>query len=408
MKNSLKISGIVGFILYLVFHSQVSAIPEIQPMGNLKSMPLAFTENQGQWDEEVLFRADASGATIWITVDDVVYRFTRRITGNEVVTDDQIGRHLERFDFRPDSLEHFVIKAKFIGSNPNPRVVGEDLMAYRCNYFIGNDPAKWRTDVPNYRAIVIHGIFPGVDLRFGGNTASELNYQYLLAPGVDGSQIGIEYEVPDGILVDEAGRLTAGNGWGEIPGLLTTPGDNFATFSNFISSNPTVSTGVTNGVSEYGYSRGMTLEYSTFLGGNDTDRGNAIAVDGSGCAYVTGETLSSNFPDTNACVDTLSGNYDAFVTKFSAAGDSLLYSTYLGGSGVDRGHGIAVDDLDCAYITGYTESSEITFPLVDAPYYIYRGNGDAFVTKLSAAGDSLRFSTYWNNPTAVCGIYLWG
>ena len=113
---------------------------------------------------------------------------------------------------------------------------------------------------------------------------------------------------------------------------------------------------------------GSALVYSTYLGGNDLDQGNAIAADSMGNAYVTGVTWSTDFPTKNAIQPTCRGcpNYrsDAFVTKISATGSALVYSTYLGGSRGAAGTGIAVDASSDTYVTGYTES--IDFPTINA------------------------------------------
>lgn len=139
---------------------------------------------------------------------------------------------------------------------------------------------------------------------------------------------------------------------------------------------------------------GTALVYSTYLGGSDTDTGDAIAVDAFGNAYVTGSTQSSDFPTTLGAYDTtLGGVVDAFVTKLNATGTALLYSTYLGGSGLDRGGGITVDASGNAYVTGFTQSND--FPTTPGAFQtIMNGTEDAFVTKLNAAGTALVFSTF--------------
>src|SRR5260370_5871111 len=135
------------------------------------------------------------------------------------------------------------------------------------------------------------------------------------------------------------------------------------------------------------------VDYSTYLGGNSTDNGGGIAVDSSGNAYVIGSTISPNFPTKNPFQASLGGNADVFVTKFSADGQSLVYSTYLGGNGDDfPGRIIAVDSSGNAYVTGNTSSTN--FPTKNPFQATYGGNVDAFVTKLSADGQSLIYSTY--------------
>lgn len=113
-------------------------------------------------------------------------------------------------------------------------------------------------------------------------------------------------------------------------------------------------------------STGVRL-YSTYLGGTNYDTGNGIAADAAGNAYVTGQTVSGDFPLLNASQATYGGSFgDAFVTKFNAAG-ARAYSTYLGGEGPDTGMGIAVDTAGNAYVTG--EGASSNFPLVNPIFH---------------------------------------
>lgn len=140
---------------------------------------------------------------------------------------------------------------------------------------------------------------------------------------------------------------------------------------------------------------GNALVYSTYLGGSAYDSASGIATDIAGNAYVTGTTLSANFPLASAFDSTRSGHNDAFVTKLNPAGSALVYSTLLGGSDVDEGTDIAVDAAGSAYVTGSTYSAD--FP-VQGAFQSARGGpageNDAFVTKLSAAGNTLVYSSY--------------
>lgn len=141
-----------------------------------------------------------------------------------------------------------------------------------------------------------------------------------------------------------------------------------------------------------------SLVYSSYLGGTNGDNGGGIAVDSANNAYVTGITSSANFPTSvNAFQKNFggsNGNPDAFVTKVNAAGNGLIYSTYLGGSKDDRGLGIAVDSAGNAYVTGFT-SSIFDFPTKNALQNNYGGGArDPFLTKLNATGSSLVYSTY--------------
>ncbi len=139
-------------------------------------------------------------------------------------------------------------------------------------------------------------------------------------------------------------------------------------------------------------SSGSVLSYSTYLGGSDDDIGNGIAVDGSGNAYVTGETASSDFPTQNPYQGIHADGRDVFITKLASSGSALTYSTYLGGNSLDTGNGIAVDGSGNAYVTGVTGSSD--FPTQSPFQGEHNGEGDAFAAKFNSSGSALTYSTY--------------
>jgi hypothetical protein len=152
---------------------------------------------------------------------------------------------------------------------------------------------------------------------------------------------------------------------------------------------------------------GSELLYSSYLGGNSYDIGNSIAIDAGGNAYITGGTYSSNYPVTNgAFQNTLGGYENVFVTKMNPAGSALIYSTFIGGSGIsnggtsfggygDQGNSIIIDSSMNAYITGYTNSTD--FPTTKDAFQTSLGgsqNQNTFVTKLNSTGSVLLYSTY--------------
>lgn len=141
------------------------------------------------------------------------------------------------------------------------------------------------------------------------------------------------------------------------------------------------------------------LAYSTYLGGSAQDVGTAIAIDSSGNMYVTGYMDSANFPTKNAYQSTCNSNcagaiYNVFVTKLNSAGSALVYSTYLGGSGTDYGSSIQVDSSGEAYVAGYTKGSS-NFPTKNPIQAKSGGARDGFITKFTAAGSALAYSTYF-------------
>jgi hypothetical protein len=137
---------------------------------------------------------------------------------------------------------------------------------------------------------------------------------------------------------------------------------------------------------------GNGILYSTYIGGGNDEVGTGIAVDSSGDAHVTGYTFSTDLPTTNPFQTNKGWGYDAFVTKLSASGSALIYSTYLGGGSLDYGNKIAVDFPGNAYVTGYTYSTD--FPTANPFQPANGGASDAFITKINASGSALIYSTY--------------
>ncbi|QUI23467.1 SBBP repeat-containing protein [Vallitalea pronyensis] len=152
---------------------------------------------------------------------------------------------------------------------------------------------------------------------------------------------------------------------------------------------------------------GSAVIYSTYLGGNDSDIGDDVAIDSTGSAYVTGGTLSIDFPTTAGAFQTVfGGNSDAFVTKFNVDGTAPVYSTYLGGNSDDGGNAIAIDNMGSAYVTGATKSGN--FPVTPGAFQptFSGGDFDGFVTKLDIDGSALMYSTYLGGSDRDIGFAI--
>ena len=214
-----NVSVLITFVIILsttqvVFSNEIiktdwssESLSNVQVTKSLASMPLSFTENQGQWDDKVQFRAIASGATMWFASDGAYYQFTRTIkTENSdpisVVDKRYSLMPYNRKNRQPKAVETMMIKAHFVGSNANPIMRGVDELEYKCNYFIGNDPNEWHTDVPNYSAVMYEEIYDGIDLKYYGN-GKQMEYDFIVSPGADYSQIKIQYEGAESIAIND-------------------------------------------------------------------------------------------------------------------------------------------------------------------------------------------------------------
>jgi hypothetical protein len=373
--------------------SPASRVTLAEVQTSLESMPPAFTQNMGQWDEQVLFQADLGGASMWITVGGVYYQFTRRYVGS-----DSSVQVLERNSVA-DSLETLVLKAAIIGARADAVASGDSLLDCRRNYFLGNDSSRWRSNVASYRSVVLHEVYPGIDVTYYGRDG-RLEYDFLVSAGADYSQIRIEYEGAERVSVAADGALVVSTDWGELHELAPVV---FQEVNGV--RRPVTAEYLMTGQSSFGFHLGPdfdsslpvvidpVLVYSTYLGGGINDGGRGIAVDESGAVYVTGETFSSNFPTMNPYESSRRGYLSAVVSKLTKAGNALIYSTYLGGSITDASYAVAVNSQGEAYVVGFTSSTD--FPTAGAVQGSFGGgSSDAFLAKLSSEGDHLLWSTY--------------
>jgi hypothetical protein len=292
--------------------------------------------------------------------------------------------------------EQAVVRMNLAGANQLPSAQGLDPLPGVSNYYLGNDPSRWRTGVPQYGKLLLSEVYRGVDLLCYG-TDRNLEYDFVVAPGADPGQVRLDWDGVDKLALNGDGDLTLRTSVGEIvqkrPRVYqqTAAGRVEVAAKYVIGPNRQV----TFALARYNRHQPLIIDpqliYSTYLGGNSFDYAYAIATDSSSSTYVAGATSSATFPLVSP-IKTTNASQDAFVTKFSPAGDTLLYSTYVGGGGNETAYAIAVDSSGATYITGDTSSDN--FP-VQSPYQSLLGGGfwDAFVVKLTPAG-ALSYSTY--------------
>ena len=394
----------------LVQYSGIPA-PASKPLLNeaYGKLPLAFEANTGQADPEVRFLSRGNGYTLFLTATEAVLSLSRTAVSKVA------GRENNEV-----ASKGTVLRVKLVRANPEPTVVGINELPGKSNYFIGNDPTKWRTNVPNYARVEYRDVYSGVNLVYYGNQR-QVEYDFVVAPGADPARIRFSVEGADKVEVDSQGDLVLQVKGGEIrfhkPVVCQeTDGARRQIAGGFVLTDGTPhsafhtphSTEVGFEIAAYDATRPLvidpTLAYSTYFGGPGNDSAYAIAVNSSGNVYITGSTFSANFPTGRPWQSALYGSSDAFVAKLNVTGSALVYSTYLGGSAADRGLGIAVDASGNAYVTGQTYSSD--FPTVNALQRFSAGGGEAFVTKLNASGSALAYSTYFGGSKDDIGTAI--
>ena len=353
---------------------------------SLVRLPLIFEPNQGQTASRVQFLAHGAGHGLFLTGEGAILSMRRSGRGPEI------------------------IRMALDGVNKNPAASGDELLPGKSNYFIGNDPAKWHRDIPQFARVRYQDVYPGIDLVYYGNQGL-LEYDFKVAPGVDPRQIALRFEAPQRLRLDAQGNLLLGGDVRlEAPRVYQKIGDeersvvgHFALAGNR----------VTFEIGNYDRSRALiidpVLSYSTFLGGSGNEGCSAIVPSGlptSGCPaiaidlggniYITGATTSADFPNPSA-PPALKGPADAFVAKLNPAASGsaqLVYSAYIGGGGTETTAGIGVDSGFNVTVVGNTDSSD--FPTTANAFQTARAssNTHAFVTKIDAAGANLLYSTF--------------
>jgi hypothetical protein len=336
-------------------------------------IPTSFIANEGQTDKSVKFFTRGRGYGLFLTSTQAVL----------VLSKD------------PKSL---VVRMRLVGTNPNSPLNGVDELPGKANYFIGSDPSRWRTNIPTYAKVRQREVYPGVDLVYYGR-GTQLEYDFEVAPGTNPDAIRLAFEGNEQVSIDDHGNLIVATGGEEIQFLKPLAYQDVAGKQQNIAIDYSLLNSRTVGfkIGKYNVREPLVIDpilsYSTYLGGTFEDYGKAIAVDSAGNAYVTGYTISTNFPTANPLQPANGGYGDAFIAKLNASGTALVYSTFLGGSSGEYGNSIAVDAVGNAYVTGQTQSTN--FPISNAFQSVYGGSEfDAFATKLNATGSALIYSTY--------------
>lgn len=369
---------------------------------------MSFEASPAETNSGVNFLARGAGYTLFLKPAEAVFVLNRQ-DSRVAAQNSKVQTRRSKVDDAIKNAAPKVLRMKFIGADRTATAIGADKLPGKVNYFTGNVPSEWRTEVPTYARVSYGQIYPGVDLVYYGNQR-QLEYDLVVSPGSDARDIKLQFDGADKIEVDAAGDLLLSLGETVIRqpkpvAYQEVSGERRAVEARY-AVDPEGQVGFAIGA--YDTQNPLiidpTLVYSTYLGGSGTDEGVDIAVDSAGSAYICGDTTSTNFPTANALDTTFgggtfSGARDAFITKLNPAGTALVYSTYLGGSGggVDNGDDrcskIKVDASGNVYVAGETHSAD--FPTANAFQATYGGGfSDAYVTKLNAAGSALVYSTF--------------
>ena len=296
---------------------------------------------------------------------------------------------------------------KLQGANPKAKIAGVEELTGKSNYLIGHDTQKWRHDVTRFAKVKYQAVYPGIDLIYYGQQR-QLEYDWIVAPQANVDQIRLSVAGVSRMQVDPGGDLILQTSGGEVrqhkPIIYQeADGEKQLIEGRYVMKG---SREVGFELAAYDSTRAVVIDpvlsYSTYLGGNGTESQDpGIVLDKTGNIYLAGRTASADFPILNAFQPNYGGTGvdgvgDVVVTKLSADGATLIYSTYLGGSGDDEAYSLAVGTDGSVYVAGDTSSTN--FPLKN-PFQasfstVFVDSYHAFITKLTPDGSALVYSTY--------------
>ncbi|MGE5341637.1 MAG: SBBP repeat-containing protein [Candidatus Omnitrophota bacterium] len=383
-----------------------SELNKIKIDKNFGKMPLYFIPNEGQLDKRVFYYVQGKDKTIYFTSEGVTFSLSEQ---SKRKTDSR-DKHkpLEQFQNIPQSGKRWTVQLEFIGARKDVKPVSLEDTGTVISYFKGKE-SEWKTGISTASKIMYRDLWPGIDLIYYG-TVNQMKYEFVVHPGADPNRIKLAYHGAGDVRENPKGQLEvktpAGNfhddkpvAWQDIAGKRVSVSLKYALQTENKSADSYI----------YGFSVGkydknqslildpVVIVYCGYIGGSGSDEGHGIAVDKWGCVYVTGYTDSSEFAFPVKVGPNLTysgGSYDAFVAKIKSDGTGLVYCGYIGGSDYDVGNSISVDASGCAYVVGYTGSTEATFPVKVGPDLTHNGKYDTFVAKIKADGTGLVYCGY--------------
>ncbi len=463
-----KISQILPAILLLLLGisawsvaNEIAARKQVETLFRSSDKPLAFTENKGQWDARVKYKAEGRNGLTWFFENDgLSLVVTTPDSTQKPLADPSVGAygntpasfgdplhkgrpqryplksHALKWRFVPSSVGRALLPVNSLSGSlsrarvPDPRITAaifaSDPLSWNSNYFLGNDSSKWAPDCKNYTNLTYKNVWQGVDIVYH-EFKNQVKYDLFVAPGADAGQIRWQVEGLSGKLAIDRNEIvlptSLGNLKETIPGCYQMIGGKRV---------PVSAEYVLYGTDQYGFtfpqgydhSKQLYIDplvYSTYLGGSGDgvdERCRAVCSDSTGGAIVVGYTHSTNYPVSTGAYQTSNvGHLDCLITHLNNSGSSVLFSTYLGGVNDENCYAVCLDSAYSICITGSTYSTD--YPTTaTALQSTHRYSSDCFITRLNYSGSSLLYSTFFGGNggdwgTGICsdssgGIFITG
>jgi len=374
-----------------------------------------FIENKNQWPSSVLYRAAIPSGFMFLKKDGVQYTYYdskaigRLHLANPAAS---VASGFKLAKSASNMIKAHGIEVKFVGANPQVKIQPKEPLTEKMNYFLGNDPKQWATDVRSFHTLHYQDIYAAIDLKFYEHH-QHLKYEFIVAPNTSPKAIKMQYNAVDGLFLKN-GNLVVLTSLGEIiekkpycyqiiNGKKTTVKANFKLEGNQVSFE-----------FPYGYNPNFELVidpeliFSSYSGSVADNWGNTAAFDLNENLYAGGTAFASRFPVTlSAFQFDFGGTIDVGILKFSSDGTRLLYGAYFGGNGPEVPHSLVVNSADELIILGTTGSTNMptTGGVFDATFnggsvtaplggMTFLNGSDLFLAKISPNGNQLRGATY--------------
>lgn len=401
--------------LYLIiafFHSSIYLPLLANKHIHIEKKAVSFTENKGQWENQVLFKADIPGGAIFLEKTKITYALydtyqLRNVLGH--------NHHNGNYTSLPELVNFHGLQMEFLNANTQNKISAYESLTSYCNYFIGNDPSKWASFVKSYKIINYHNFYDGIDLKIY-STAKELKYDFIVAPSKNPEQIAWKYNGAEKVFLKN-GNLIIKTSVNEIIENKPYAYQIINGVEKEVSCKYVLKNNVATFIFPNGYDKNLpliidpVLNFSTYSGSFANNFGFTATFDSKGFLYAGGIAFGVNYPTTIGAyqVNFAGGTIDMAITKYDTTGTTLIYSTYIGGSGSEAPHSLIVNSNDELFIFGTTGSSN--YPTTPGAYdntfnggtpcnltnglgYSYTNGSDIVISRLSTNGANLLASTY--------------
>lgn len=377
-------------------------LPDLR--GHLAKVPLFFEHRTEQKGRQAHFVTRGAGYGLHLMPQEIVLSLSR--------PEKRVSKAAHVHNNNSSSS---VIRMKWLHSNATQMMQGEGLMSSKSNYFLGNDPSRWKTNLEHFQKIRYHELYPGIDLSIYGNQRN-VEYDLIAGPGSRPAEVEMAFEGLTSLSVNKDGDLLLNTAQGQVIQRKPLAYQEMAGVRETVQVNYRLlaENRVAFQLGIYDPRRTLVIDpvlaYSTYFGGTLDEGADGLSVDPQGNVSVIGRTSSTDLTLGGAVQTSMGGTEDVFVLKFNPLASSLIYATYLGGSQADRGFAIASDSMGNAYMTGLTESAD--FPRINAFQNALHGGQEAFVAKLSPTGSVLAYSSFFggagNDQGAGIAVDLFG